>query len=53
MIGIAMMVSLAIMIGSFRKTVSIWIDQSLKADLWLQTTARAGAVGTRGSRQRP
>lgn len=46
MIGIAMMVSLAIMIGSFRQTVMVWIDQTLKADLWLQSAARAG-----GSRQ--
>jgi putative ABC transport system permease protein len=42
MIGIAMMVSLAIMIGSFRQTVMVWIDQTLKADLWVQTAARAG-----------
>jgi putative ABC transport system permease protein len=42
MIGIAMMVSLAIMIGSFRQTVMVWIDQTLKADLWVQTEARAG-----------
>jgi putative ABC transport system permease protein len=41
MIGIAMMVSLAIMIGSFRETVTVWVNQSLKADLWIQTAARA------------
>jgi putative ABC transport system permease protein len=41
MIGIAMMVSLAIMISSFRKTVTAWIDQSFEADLWLQSQARA------------
>lgn len=41
MIGIAMMVSLAIMIGSFRQTVTVWVDQTLKADLWLQSAARA------------
>jgi putative ABC transport system permease protein len=41
MIGIAMMVSLAIMISSFRKTVTHWIDQSFEADLWLQSQARA------------
>jgi len=41
MIGIAMMVSLAIMISSFRKTVTHWIDQSFEADLWLQSRARA------------
>jgi len=42
MTGIAMMVSLAIMIGSFRQTVMLWVEQSLKADLWIQTVARAG-----------
>jgi putative ABC transport system permease protein len=41
MIGIAMMVSLAIMIGSFRQTVLTWVEQTLKADLWVQTVARA------------
>lgn len=41
MIGIAMMVSLAIMISSFRKTVTLWIDQSFQADLWLQSQARS------------
>lgn len=48
MIGIAMMVSLGIMIGSFRKTVLVWIDQSLHADLWLQPAARA--AGSRSAR---
>lgn len=41
MIGIAMMVSLGIMIGSFRVTVMLWIDQTLQADLWMQPSARA------------
>lgn len=41
MIGIAMMISLAIMISSFRKTVTQWIDQSFQADLWMQSQARA------------
>jgi len=41
MIGIAMMVSLAIMISSFRKTVTLWIDQSFQADLWMQSKAKA------------
>ena len=41
MIGIAMMVALAIMISSFRHTVTAWIDQSFEADLWLQSQARA------------
>ncbi|MBS1996879.1 MAG: FtsX-like permease family protein [Cyanobacteria bacterium SZAS LIN-2] len=41
MIGIAMMVALAIMISSFRQTVTAWIDQSFQADLWLQSQARS------------
>lgn len=41
MIGIAMMVSLGIMIGSFRETVMVWIDQTLQADLWMESSARA------------
>lgn len=48
MIGIAMMVSLAIMISSFRKTVTQWIDQSFQADLWMQSQARA--AGNKGAR---
>ncbi|MGH9554129.1 MAG: ABC transporter permease, partial [Terriglobales bacterium] len=50
-IGIAMMVSLAIMIGSFRKTVMVWVDQTLKADLWIQTSARYG--GNKNARMSP
>jgi len=42
MLGIAMMVSLATMIGSFRNTVNTWMEQTLKADLWIQSAARAG-----------
>ncbi len=51
MIGIAMMVSLAIMVASFRQTVGIWIDQTLKADLWLESSARAG--GSQNARLEP
>lgn len=46
MIGIAMMVSLAIMIGSFRQTVLVWVNQTLEADLWLQSAARAQGSGS-------
>ncbi|HEY9756857.1 MAG TPA: FtsX-like permease family protein [Oculatellaceae cyanobacterium] len=48
MVGIAMMISLAIMIGSFRQTVTVWIDETLKADLWLQSSARS--LGSQNSR---
>jgi putative ABC transport system permease protein len=41
MVGIAMMVSLAIMIGSFRETVIVWVKQTLKADLYVEPASRA------------
>jgi len=31
-----MMVAVAVMIGSFRQTVEIWIDQTVTSDLWLR-----------------
>src|SRR5271166_2712171 len=34
--AIAMMTSVAIMVGSFRQTVQAWMDDQLKADLFLQ-----------------
>jgi putative ABC transport system permease protein len=34
--AIAMMVSVGIMVGSFRRTVSIWLDNQLQADLYLR-----------------
>jgi putative ABC transport system permease protein len=34
--AIAMMASVAIMVGSFRQTVQAWMDDQLKADLFLQ-----------------
>lgn len=40
MIGIAMMVSLAIMISSFRQTVVTWVEQTLKADLWIEPASK-------------
>mgnify|MGYP003386211035 CR=1 FL=1 len=40
MVGIAMMVSLAVMIGSFRNTVNTWVNQTLRADLWLEPAGR-------------
>jgi len=40
MVGIAMMVCLTIMINSFRVTVQSWLDQTFKANLWLEPVAR-------------
>ena len=41
MVGISMMISLAIMIASFRSTVVAWVEQTLKADLYIQSQSRA------------
>lgn len=41
--AIAMMVSVGIMVGSFRQTVQVWIDDQLKADLFLQPAGDPGA----------
>lgn len=40
MVGIAMMVSLAVMIGSFRHTVIAWVQQTLRADMWVEPAGR-------------
>lgn len=40
MVGISMMVSLAVMISSFRHTVEAWVQQTLRADLWLEPAGR-------------
>ncbi|MEB3244655.1 MAG: ABC transporter permease [Vampirovibrionales bacterium] len=39
-IGIAMMVSLSVMIASFRQTVTDWVNQSLKADIFVEAEHR-------------
>ncbi len=31
-----MMVAVAVMVGSFRETVRIWVDQTVQSDLWLR-----------------
>ncbi len=41
--AIAMMISVGIMVGSFRQTVQVWIDDQLKADLFLQPAGDPGA----------
>lgn len=46
MIGIAMMVSLAIMIGSFRQTVIAWVNQTIQADLWIEPASRIDSKQT-------
>ncbi len=36
MVAIAMTISLAVMIGSFRETVQLWVHQTIQADLWIE-----------------
>lgn len=40
--AIAMMVSVGIMVGSFRQTIQVWIDDQLKADLFLRPAGDPG-----------
>lgn len=35
-LAIGMMVAVALMVGSFRETVSVWVDQTVSSDLWLR-----------------
>ena len=46
-VSLAMMVAIAIMIGSFRETVVYWVGQTLQADLFI-SAARQSPVGDRG-----
>ncbi|QQS45423.1 MAG: ABC transporter permease [Acidobacteriota bacterium] len=39
-VSLSMMVAIAVMIGSFRETVIYWVEQTLKADLYLRPAAR-------------
>jgi len=41
--AIAMMVSVGIMVGSFRETVVAWLDLRLRADLFVSPAGRGGA----------
>ena len=46
-VSLAMMVAIAIMIGSFRETVVYWVEQTLQADLFISGVRRS-PVGDRG-----
>jgi putative ABC transport system permease protein len=41
--AIAMMVSVGIMVGSFRETVQVWLDAQLRADIYLRAAGPATA----------
>lgn len=39
-VSLSMMVAIAVMIGSFRQTVIYWVEQTLKADLYMRPATR-------------
>src|SRR4029079_19384511 len=41
--AIAMMASVGIMVGSFRETVSLWLNTQLRADLYVRPAVPGGA----------
>ena len=41
--AVAMMVSVGIMVGSFRETVSLWLDNQLRADFYIRPAAGSRA----------
>ena len=43
--SLAMMVAIAVMVGSFRETVSYWVGQTLRADLFVAASRRGPADG--------
>lgn len=46
MVAIAMLIGIGVMVGSFRQTVVYWIDQTLKADIFI-APAEKFAVGSK------
>jgi putative ABC transport system permease protein len=40
-VSLSMLVAIAVMIGSFRKTVIYWVEQTLRADLYLRPSTRS------------
>ena len=44
-VSLAMMVAIAIMVGSFRETVVYWVGQTLQADLFVSAARRGPAAG--------
>jgi putative ABC transport system permease protein len=42
-VSLAMMVAISIMIGSFRDTVSYWVDRSLRADIFARPVTRTAS----------
>jgi putative ABC transport system permease protein len=42
-IVVSMLVALTIMVGSFRRTLAVWVDGTLKADIYVSTPSRSRA----------
>lgn len=40
MVSVGMMVALSIMVGSFRQTVRVWVDQTILGDLYIEPIGR-------------
>ncbi len=43
-VSLSMMVAVAVMIGSFRQTVAYWVEQTLKADLYMRPATRSNVA---------
>lgn len=43
-VSLAMMVAIAVMVGSFRETVIYWVGQTLRADLYLRPASRSNVT---------
>ncbi|MGH9662586.1 MAG: ABC transporter permease, partial [Bryobacteraceae bacterium] len=41
--ALAVMIGVAVMVGSFRETVRVWLDHQLRADLYVRPGRRSGA----------
>jgi putative ABC transport system permease protein len=44
-VATGMMVAVALMVGSFRETVRIWVDQTVSSDLWLRPSKGLSNAG--------
>jgi len=44
-IAVAMLVGITVMVGSFRRTVTLWIGSTLRADVYITTPSWRGAGG--------
>lgn len=40
MVSVGMMIGLSVMVGSFRKTVDIWVTQTIRGDLYIEPVGR-------------